>query len=215
MWRSIRDGSEGGRVNRVRAGLRTWPAILLLVVLLAGACSKSKSDAEQASVALAAGLKAHAAGRLDEAAADYRKVLVYDPRNKFAYYNLGVIEQVRGDGGSAESNYRIALTIDPGFVPALFNLAILRTAEGGGQEPIDLYRHVVEIDASYAAAHLNLGFLLVDNGQMKKGKAELAIAVGLDPTLASRIPEDLLASPAPQPSASVGPQASASATPSP
>jgi len=124
------------------------PAVLLLVALLVGACTKGKSDAEQASAALAAGLKAHAAGRLDEAAADYRKVLVYDPRNKFAYYNLGVIEQARGDGGSAESNYRIALTIDPDFVPALFNLAILRTAQGGGRESIDLYRHVIEIDPS-------------------------------------------------------------------
>lgn len=201
-------------MNLGMRGRRVWSGALI-VLILAGACAKGNSDAEQASAALAAGLKAHAAGRLDEAAADYRKVLLYDPRNKFAYYNLGVIEQARGDGGSAESNYRITLTIDPDFVPALFNLAILRTAQGGGRESIDLYRHVIEIDPSYAAAHLNLGFLLVDNGQVKKGKAELAIAVGLDPSLASRIPEDLLVGPAPQPSASVGPLASGSPTPSP
>jgi len=201
-------------MNRGMRRRRAWSGAVIVLVL-AGACAKGKSDADQAQEALAAGLKAHAAGRLDEAAADYRKVLVYNPRNKFAYYNLGVIEQTQGDAGSAESNYRIALTIDPDFVPALFNLAILRTAEGGGRESIDLYQHVIQVDASYAAAHLNLGFLLVDNGQPKKGKAELAIAVGLDPSLASRIPEDLLASPAPQPSASVGTQASGSATPSP
>ena len=215
LGRSIGIEDEGGRVNRARAAFRTLPAVLLLVALLVGACSKGKSDAEQASAALAAGLKAHTAGRLDEAAADYRKVLVYDPRNKFAYYNLGVIEQAQGDGRSAESNYRIALTIDPDFVPALFNLAILRTAQGEGRESIDLYRHVIEIDPSYAAAHLNLGFLLVDIGQPKKGKAELAIAVGLDPSLASRIPADLVVSPAPEPSSSAGPVASGSATPSP
>ncbi len=215
MWRGIRRGNDDGRVDRARAGLRTRPARLLLVVLLIGACSKGKSDSEQASVALAAGLKAHAASRLDEAAADYRKVLVYDPRNKFAYYNLGVIEQTQGDGGSAESDYRIALTIDPDLVPALFNLAILRTSSGSDREAIDLYEHVIQIDEGYAAAHLNLGFLLIDDGHEKEGKAELAIAVGLDPTLASRIPEDLKTSPVPQPSDSVGPQASGSATPSP
>ena len=213
MWHGIRRGNEDGHVDRVRAGLRSGSALMVLVVLLMGACSKGKTDSEQASSALAAGLKAHAAGRLDEAAADYDKVLVYDPRNKFAYYNLGVIEQTQGDGGSAESDYRIALTIDPDFVPALFNLAILRTSSGSDREAIDLYEHVIQIDEGYAAAHLNLGFLLIDNGQVKEGKTELAIAVGLDATLADRIPEDLQASPVPQPSHSVGPQASGSATP--
>src|SRR5437867_2125847 len=215
LGRSIGLEDEGGLVNRARAAFRTLPVVLLLVALLVAACSNGKSDAEQASAALAAGLKAHAAGRLDEAVADYRKVLVYDPRNKFAYYNLGVIEQARGDGESAESNYRIALTIDPDFVRALFNLAILRTPHGGGRESIDLYQQVIEIDPSYADAHLNMGFLLVANGEVKKGMAELAVAVGLDPSLASRVPEDLLASPAPQPSGSAGPQASGSATSSP
>jgi tetratricopeptide (TPR) repeat protein len=199
-------------VDRVRAGFRTWPALLLLLILI-GACSKGTTDSDPASFGLAAGLKAHAAGRLDEAAADYRKVLVYDPRNKFAYYNLGVIEQTQGQGGSAESDDRIALTIDPNFVPALFNLAILRTSSGGDREAIDPYRQVIHIDEAYAAAHLNLGFLLLDNGQERQGNVELAIAVGLDPTLADRIPEDLQTDPLPRPSHSVGPQASGSATP--
>jgi tetratricopeptide (TPR) repeat protein len=212
LWRGIRRGNEDRRVDRVRAGFRTWPALLLLL-LLVGACSKGTTDSDQASLALAAGIKAHEAGRLDEAAADYRKVLVYDPRNKFAYYNLGVIEQTQGDGGSAESDYRIALTIDPNFVPALFNLAILRTSSGGDREAIDLYKQVIQTDEGYAAAHLNLGFLLIDNGQEREGNAELANAVGLDPTLADRIPGDLQTSPVPQPSHSVGPQASGSASP--
>jgi tetratricopeptide (TPR) repeat protein len=211
LWRGIRRGNEDRRVDRVRAGFRTWPALLLLLLLI-GACSKGTTDSDQASLALAAGLKAHAAGRLDEAAADYRKVLVYDPRNKFAYYNLGVIEQTQGQGGSA-SAYRIALPIDPNFVPALFNLVILRTSSGGDREAVDLYKQVIQIDEGYAAAHLNLGFLLLDNGQERQGNAELAIAVGLDPTLADRIPEDLQTSPLPRPSHSVGPQASGSATP--
>jgi tetratricopeptide (TPR) repeat protein len=115
--------------------------------------------------------------------------------------------------GRSSPDYRIALTIDPNFVPALFNLAILRTSSGGDRESIDLYRQVIRIDEGYAAAHLNLGFLLLDNGQEREGNAELAMAVGLDPTLADRIPEDLQTRPLPRPSHSVGPQASGSATP--
>jgi tetratricopeptide (TPR) repeat protein len=212
LWRGIRRGNEDGRVDRVRAGFRTWPALLLLLILI-GACSKGTTDSDQASFGLAAGLKAHAAAVLDEAAADYRKMLVYDPRNKFAYYNFGVIELTQGQGGSPESDDRIALTIDPNFVPALFNLAILRTSSRGDREAIDPYRQVIHIDEAYAAAHLNLGFLLLDSGQERQGNAELAIAVGLDPTLADRIPEDLQTDPLPRLSHSVGPQASGSATP--
>ncbi len=189
-------------MNQIR---RARPAALipltLVAVLVAGTCSKGPTDAQKAQAALTAGLKAHAAGRLDEAAADYRKVLVLDPRNKFAYYNLGVIDQTQGDAASAESNYGIALTIDPDFVSALFNLAILRNGEGNSQEAMHLYKHVIRVNPSYASAHLNLGFLLIANGQTKTGQTELARAVQLDPSLASRIPPDLQASPAPTPSA--------------
>ena len=86
---------------------------ILVLLLLLGACSKGASDADQARAALAAGLKAHQAGHFAEAVADYRKALIYDPRNKFAYYNLGLIDQTEGDSSSAESNYRITLSIDP------------------------------------------------------------------------------------------------------
>jgi tetratricopeptide (TPR) repeat protein len=192
-------------------GLKT--SSILVLLLLLGACSKGASDADQARAALAAGLKAHQAGHFAEAVADYRKALIYDPRNKFAYYNLGLIDQTEGNSSSAESNYRITLSIDPDFVPALFNLAILRTAKGDAREAVELYRHVIQEDQSYAAAHLNLGFLLIDDGQVKKGKAELATAVQLDPSLASRIPDTIKVSPAPQPSVSEGPQASGSPSP--
>lgn len=43
-----------------------------------------------------------------------------------------------------------------------------------------------------AGAHLNLGFLLLDSGEAREGRAELATAVGLDPSLESRIPDELV-----------------------
>jgi tetratricopeptide (TPR) repeat protein len=56
-----------------------------------------------------AGIAAQQAGRLPEAAADYRDVLVHDPNNKYAYYDLGTIDKTNGALASAESNYRFAL----------------------------------------------------------------------------------------------------------
>jgi tetratricopeptide (TPR) repeat protein len=167
-------------------GLLVWGLSLV-------ACSSDPAPTGgEAGDVLRQALQAHADGNLDEAADLYKKVLVLDPENKFAYYNLGLIHQTEGRLGAAAENYGFAIAIDPAFGPALFNLATVRTAEGANGEAIDLYRQVLEINPDNAAAHLNLGFLLVDTGKRKEGKTELAKAVELDPTLESRIPDKLL-----------------------
>src|SRR5207302_561836 len=102
----------------------------------------------------------HAAGKLDDAVAAYFTTLSKDPKNQFAYYNLGEIAQRQSRFVAAESYYRIALEMDPKMVSALFNLAIVRTNAGATNEAIALYRQAIAVDANYAAAHFNLGLLL-------------------------------------------------------
>ena len=87
-----------------------------------------KSNETQATDLLSLGLQQHVDGKLDEAVATYREVLKKDPQNKFAYYNLGVIDQAANRYDAAENNYRLALGIDANYPPALFNLAIVRAA---------------------------------------------------------------------------------------
>jgi len=179
---------------------------IVLVVMLAGACrGEEKSESELAAEALDRGLQAHVAGDLDKAAGEYRTSLDHDPRNKFAFYNLGVIEQSAGRTQEAENNYRLALNIDSNYTPALFNLAILRASLGSTQEAIDLYRHVVELEPDNAGAHLNLGIALHQMNQQAEGDAELLRASELDPTLAIPSFET--------PEPSIDPQETASPTP--
>lgn len=137
---------------------------------------------------VAQGLAALAQGKLEDAAKQFRKAIEHDPENKYAYYNLGFIDQTKHLDSSAEENYRRALRIDPSFVSALFNLAILRTAAGADDEAIQLYRRVIDVEPRNANAHLNLGFLYRSTGQEKAANNEFAIAVELDPTLKGRIP---------------------------
>ena len=166
---------------------------LLVWGLFAVACSSvPEPSGGDAGEMLQQALQAHADGDLDAAADLYKQVLVLDPENKFAYCNLGLIHQTEERLGAAAENYELAIAIDPAFGPALFNLATVRTGEGETEAAIDQYVQVLEVNADNAAAHLNLGFLLVDTGNRKEGKAELAIAVQLDPTLESRIPHRLL-----------------------
>jgi len=115
---------------------------LVLAIVGFGGCSND-SDASpldgQAEEILTDALEAHAAGDLDGAVDLYRRVLVLDPQNRFAYYNLGLIDQTRGRVDAAADEYEQAIAVAPGFAPARFNLAIIRAEQGAIDEAIGLY----------------------------------------------------------------------------
>ena len=180
---------------------------LLALVLFASAALAACGGASNAQAgdpaadALNRALAAHAAGKLDEAVTAYYQTLEKDPKNKFAFYNLGQIAQSQNRLVAAESFYRLALEQDPKMESALFNLAIVRTNLGQTADAIALYRQVIAVDPKYAAAHFNLGLLLRQLGQTADAQTELAAAQSLDPKLV-----------APSPSATPNRQASPSPT---
>jgi len=170
--------SSGRMVSRL---LRA--ALLAVGILTVASSCGAGSSAGTASDALSRGLQAHRAGRLDEATVAYFETLRRDPRNKFAYFDLGQIAHISNRPVAAESYYRLALEVDPSFGPALFNLAILRVDAGAAQEAIDLYQTLLVANPDYAAAHYNLGVALRSIGKQREGDEELARALRLDPTL--------------------------------
>jgi len=184
---------------------------LLLVMLattlagcgLVGGGSGSKSDADQAADALNRGLKAHNAGNFDEATQAYFETLFHDPKNKFAYFNLGQIAQTQKKPQIAEGYYRSALEIDPRFGPALYNLAIIRADAGARDEAIDLYRRDIQADPNAAGAYYNLGILLRLAGNTAEANQMFQRAQQLDPKLV----------PPPAPSPTVAPARTPSPTP--
>ena len=174
--------------------------LVSLALLATLGCAPQKSEAEQAAEALDRGLQAHGEGRLDDAATAYREVLVHEPTNKFAFYNLGLIDQTLGRPDAAEANYRLALSVDPNFASALFNLAILRNEAGATEEAIELYRHVLALQPDNAGAHLNIGLALRAVGQEAEAQEHLALAVALDPNLGPRVPTSVTETPIAMPS---------------
>jgi tetratricopeptide (TPR) repeat protein len=166
--------------------------------LVGGKKKPAQTPAQQASTLLNAGLAAQGKGNITTATSDYHQVLALDPKNEFAYYDLGLIDQRAGRNAQAETEYRQALTIDPNFEVALFNLAILRTGPAP-QEAVDLYRHAITLNSKDAGAHLNLGFLLESIGQREEGVSELKLAIGLDPKLSSRVPAAAISASTPAP----------------
>src|SRR5213594_3711189 len=88
--------------------------MLLLAAVFAAACGGPGSAGPGASGAadsLNRGLTAHTAGRLDEAVAAYFETLSKDPKNKFAFYNLGQIAQSQNRLPAAEAYYNLGLLL--------------------------------------------------------------------------------------------------------
>jgi Tfp pilus assembly protein PilF len=172
---------------------RIWIAVCVVLLLCAVSVGAlvvlrggTRSPKLNAAALVANGLRAQVAGDLASAGRDYSQAIADDPKNKFAYYNLGLIQQTAGDKVGAENSYRAALSIDRTFPQALYNLAILRTAVNSLPEAIDLYRRAIAASPKAADAHFNLGLLLRQTGNTAEGNSEVQAAVKLDPSLAPR-----------------------------
>jgi len=178
-----------------------WLMGLAAAVAACGGPSSAGSGNESAADALNRGLQAHSAGKLDEAAAAYFTTLAKDPKNQYAYYNLGEIAQRQNRLVAAEALYRLALEQDPKMESALFNLAIVRTNVGVAADAVVLYKQVITVNPNNAPAHFNLGLLYRQLGQTADAQTEFAAAQKLDAKLV-----------APSPSASPNRQASPTPT---
>lgn len=170
------------------------PLILALATACGGAGTPNKPS-DPAGDALARGIAAQNANKLDEATKDYFEVLSNDPKNKFAFYDLGQIAKFQNRFEVAEGYYRQALESDPNYAPALFGLGFVRQHFNDVQGAIDLYRKTISFDPNNAAAHYNLGILLRVQGKTAEGDAEIARAIQLDPTL----PQPPAPTPTPKP----------------
>jgi tetratricopeptide (TPR) repeat protein len=171
--------------------VRRLPELALLVGLVLAAfaglaCGAPGGAAESETEVLDRAIQAHNAGKYDEATVAYFETLRMDPKNKYAFYNLGQIARLSNRFVAAESYYRLALEIDPDLGVALFGLAYALSAQGATQEAIDVYARTVRVEPENAAAHYNLGLLLRSVGRIAEGDAEVARGLQLDPNVGPR-----------------------------
>jgi tetratricopeptide (TPR) repeat protein len=82
---------------------------------------------QHALALLEAGQSAQKAGEAVTAAEDYAIVLGLDPSNKFARYDLGILQQNAGRVGDALVLYMSALRDDPSFAPARQRITALQS----------------------------------------------------------------------------------------
>jgi hypothetical protein len=106
-------------------------------------------------------------GKLDGAAAAYRRALEIEPQHVDAHYNLGIVLQEQGKLDDAIAAYRSALEFSPAFAGAWVNLGYALQSSGRLDEAISTYRRAIEIAPDYPGAHVNLGDALLELGDVK------------------------------------------------
>ena len=135
------------------------------------------------------------------AARTYQRVLEIDPRNKIAWYNLGVIAQEDDRKADARRAYDKALESDPKFTSALFNKALLLES-GEPDRAVELLKRAIATDPKAAAAHLHLGQILAQKNRDDEARDEFRRAVAADPKLRPYVPAPFRNSVNPSPTAS-------------
>lgn len=113
----------------------------------------------------------HQAGRLSEAAVQYRKVLSLDPLNADAHGNLAQIALTRGESLLAERHASRAVALAPQSALSRLNLGAALLALGRPQEALQHLQRAVALQPDLHQAHNNLGTALFRLGQISEAVA--------------------------------------------
>ncbi len=185
--------ATASRTRRLTA-VRLLP-VLLVVALAGAACSKaatpSSSPAKTADNLVTKGLGAESKGESQTAVNDFTAAIAANPADTYAYYDLGVMYQSQlNNPTQAAAEYNKAILANPAYKPAIFNLAILETPNDPAGA-IAEYQKILALDSNDADTNFNLGLLLIAQNQSTQGHADLAKAIMLEPSLASRVPKGI------------------------
>jgi len=109
-------------------------------------------------------------GRLDEAAAAYRRALIVDPDLVPAIVNLANIRYSRDELIEAMALYERAVGLDPDCFEAHFNLGNIQHDLGRYDRALGCYREAVALNPGYPDAHFYLAVTLEKLGYSQEAK---------------------------------------------
>ncbi len=131
--------------------------------------------------AFALALQHHQAGRLGDAEAICREILVVEPRHANALHILGMIAGQTGRHEVAVDLLRQVIALEPGSAAAHSNLGVALKEMGRLDEAIAECRQAIVLNPDYPQAHCNLGSALGENGQVEDAIAACRRALALRP----------------------------------
>lgn len=144
----------------------------------------AQSTASSAAALINTGIAQANAKQYEAAETTFRDVLVVSPKNKFAWYNLGLIAQVQNQSSPALADYSKAVSIDPKYTPAMYNKAIL-LERTDLHSALALYQQITSINPKAATAYLRESFVYDRLRDKSKANQARAHALALDPSLST------------------------------
>lgn len=124
-------------------------------------------------------------GKLDDAMAEYRKVLTLNPRLAGIHYRLGRLLLTGSPDNAkleeARHEFEEELKIDPGNAAAEYELGDMALQARQWNDAIDHFRRAADAQPNFTEAMIGLGKALVSAGRPQDAVVPLEKAVRLDP----------------------------------
>jgi tetratricopeptide (TPR) repeat protein len=141
------------------------------------------SSAEFASL-VALAQREHRAGRLDEAAEAYRRILAIWPDTAEGYHHLGNVLKAQGKLDQAAAQYERAVALKPSLAQAHFQLGNVYRKQGKLDEAVTRYEQAIALRPQHARANNRLGNVLHRQGKLDEALARYQQAIALRPDFA-------------------------------
>jgi Flp pilus assembly protein TadD/peroxiredoxin len=120
-------------------------------------------------------------GYLEEAAAEFKQVILTNPGEPIAYYNLGTLYLRRNVLPEARRYLEQAVKLRSNYAEAWNNLGMVSAQQGQEDEAIKNFKQSLALRPTYATALLNLGNLLRRKGAFAEAQKLLEQAVAVAP----------------------------------
>jgi Flp pilus assembly protein TadD/peroxiredoxin len=120
-------------------------------------------------------------GYLEEAAAEFKQVILAKPDDPVPYYNLGTLYLRRNSLPDARSYLQQAVKLRPNYAEAWNNLGMVSAQQGQEDEAIKNFERSIQLRPTYFTALLNLGNLLRRKGNLADAQKLLQQALEASP----------------------------------
>jgi tetratricopeptide (TPR) repeat protein len=125
-----------------------------------------------------------AAGRDDDALAQFRRVAQLWPQHPAAFHNIGLLLHKQGKLAEAEQHFHFALERRPGLADALNGLGLIRAAKGDLPGAIASYRRAIRSNPILVEARVNLAHALQQQGKAREAEEQYRHSLEINPRFA-------------------------------
>lgn len=123
------------------------------------------------------GLELQKAGRIEEAIAQYRKVLELDPERVQAHINLIAAHLTAGDLDQAEKHFQAVIKMNPELPEAHYNFGLVLQRRGDEEQAAQAFLRALESNPYFAQAHNDLGVILFRQDRLEEAEEHFRRAI--------------------------------------